>query len=800
MGAIQSAILEPRVLAAEIAILRHEKFCYHDGLGAFEDDLKFNLKSLVTDVPEDVLDAFSKGTLDPAQTELVKASILDQVNEFQVSKDLKSRFYDFRLMYMLTCVFGNLWYVNKDTLEATEYAKKYFRITENLSTGQYGVVLKGQRGGSDLNFVIRTQLVSQYAELTIHEMFVALMTLNNLRAYCPNFSCIYGGFICGDPNVIEGRICAGDTPVPYTVYEAIDGVDSAKQMIELAPTRSILKAGQVVQVPLDVDIMNPNVTAPLYEFTFSILLQLNFALQIAYAKAFRFTHRDLHSGNVICRPLGGPKLLRYDSLYLRIDDPDKRVKRIDQPELFSKEERTIYYVNSNYVATVIDYDWSQVYYVVDPDNDVDPSIARFGKAEYDDIEAELVNTVNINRVRDFIKFLGFTTYNAFNIKANTGYHEVLCDLYLAMAKPYLTVRRDLQGIYPNIIPTSPPILSLADKIKEVRLDAVSLFRITRIQGALIQDGIITMESFLTYFRQIVPPHYQQRVLYQTTLTPDPNRDVTSMIDGTPEMDAADAAAEAVFFASVLKCRGECLGQSEAYDRVLTTPTLGEYTQLDRRNPTNLPHHVNRLQTSYHTFNKTSVSVRARVADHILGPGPAGNAAIQKRPVAYKDFLTERIQNLLAQEKVIKDNHIEKVLADIQTKLGFVQWGLARNVPPIPENFHTQYPGGPQQGIEAYKAFLVNVFKIVSTCRDAITLNNGLVGIRPELAGQLRLPLMQATADITTYWKTSIIPWRNKLSTLYTAKFFKALDRDVNDRIQYSIITKIPSSVSFVPIL
>lgn len=799
MGSGQSRLLEKGILDAEIEILRQQKLCDPDALGIFEEDLKYALKSLVPETPDNVLDAFSNGTLSQEHTEIVKAAILDQVNEFQVSKDLSSRFYDFRLMYLLTCVFGNLWHINRETLEATSYTQKYFRITENLSTGEYGIVLKGQRGGSGLNFIIKSQMVPQNAELSIHEMFVAIVGTNNLRAYCPNFSCIYGGFFCGDANVLEGKICTGNFQVPYTVYEAVEGKTFGSQMEALVPMHRVMKAGIVERLPRNVDIMDPNLTATLYETTFSVLLQINFALRIAYARAFRYTHRDLHHGNVVCRPLQSPNLIRYDSRYFIMDDPEKRVNNIPQPELEPKGPRNIYYVKAEYVATVIDYDFSQIYCMSKSADDDTYILRRFGKGEEDRTERELVSKININRVRDFIKFLGYTTLIAMELRTDRRFHEILCDLYIAMARPYLTVRRDLQGLYIGTIPPSLPPSTFDEKVKIVSNDSKNYFRITDIQGVLIRDSIITMESFVDYFRQLVPPHYQQRVLFETTLVPHPDRDTVTMIDGSPEIDVSDKLAEDALWTKVMKCRGECLGQKDAYDRIMTATPLDEYSQINLSNPANLAYHTIRLRDSQTTFNQSSVSVRARLAGAPLTPGPDGNIVIGRQPIQYKSFLDNRVRDFLTQEKNIKDDHIQRILMLIEQILAFIREGL-NILPPIPENFLVEYPKHLYPGVAAYKNFLFGIFKILSAGREAINLNNALVGMRPAEALKFREAIRSSITAITTYFTTHLIPWRNKLALLESQRFFRQGKDDANERLKYAVITKIPTSIDFNPIL
>ena len=246
--------------------------------------------------------------------------LLDRINTYSLKEQLDERFYDARLMSVISCVYGNLWLVDKKLFKATDSIKSYFKFEKNYSSGVEGLVMLGER--ENFNVVIKTHINQKAGPLILHEIFIGLVTTNKLRAYCPNFAFIYGGFVCGSPNIVNGNICQGNIDVPYVVYENIEG-----QSLHNYMTKGRYN-------PLEV---------------LAAILQIYFALNIAKSKGNNFAHRDCHGNNIILRPLKTKMAIKY--------------------QIGNK----VYYVYSSYVATLIDYGSAEVYFKNQKGNDV-----RFG--------------------------------------------------------------------------------------------------------------------------------------------------------------------------------------------------------------------------------------------------------------------------------------------------------------------------------------------------------------------------------------------------------------------------------------
>lgn len=152
----------------------------------------------------------------------------------------------------------------------------------------------------------------------VHELFVGMYGANEVRAVIPNFAYIYGGFKCS-PGFVDSSgevvgMCSSDKKdVQYVIYEAIT---PSKEFFDISATISA-------------------------EQYFSNLIQVCLATHIA-SEMVGWTHYDLHMGNVMLREVpkygGNPFYIEYP-----LGDQ-------------------VYYVKSNYVATLIDYGMSRIEY------------------------------------------------------------------------------------------------------------------------------------------------------------------------------------------------------------------------------------------------------------------------------------------------------------------------------------------------------------------------------------------------------------------------------------------------------
>lgn len=380
-------------------------------------------------------------------TKIPKDQLLDRINEYSLSEQLDNRFYDYRLMELVTCVFGNSWVFDKESFAITEYAKKYLTGIKDMSGGTYGSVVLTAVGGSPLSFIVKTERNVNSSNDAIHEAFVGLIALNRLRAICPNFAVIYGVFMCGIPFQGNLTICdIKNVDVPYLVYENIKG-----------PTLKGLVLKQKYEI---TDVV-------------SIWLQMIMALKLANA-VFRFAHNDLHSSNIVLRKLKSPMYIPYQ---------------------WSGKG---YYVRTRYVATAIDYGKSQVTIKSEGDR----GITYFWRRSTGNIYVNPTRGQNMHgHVLDIHKMIAFTTHYSSSNKlypVEDNPFNTMISIYRLLFKPHLSdleagqwiMNDGLEGYYR--LDKDPTL------IRDLRSGAVDLSnvdniiqKITSVIGQRAMDRVVT---------------------------------------------------------------------------------------------------------------------------------------------------------------------------------------------------------------------------------------------------------------------------------------------------------------------
>lgn len=253
------------------------------------------------------------------ETSIVKSYSPCQVTELQaVAQRLTSlnpevlktmtvdELYNIDVMKAASCAIDSIFYDSLDPSHFTEKINYYFRNLRVLSGGVEGMTLQADFKEADNMFIIKTPKKIKDDSLK-HELAVAIVGTNSLRAHIPNFSYIYGGFKCA-PTFIENKEVTAwcqntDNLVNYILYENI-------------------------QPSLLVDEYVRKCTPEDY---LSMILQMIYALKLAH-QLVDFTHYDLHGGNVLMRKLDKKYAIKYENGY----------------------------IITKYVATVIDYGFAHV--------------------------------------------------------------------------------------------------------------------------------------------------------------------------------------------------------------------------------------------------------------------------------------------------------------------------------------------------------------------------------------------------------------------------------------------------------
>lgn len=224
--------------------------------------------------------------------------------------------YDPTVFISGSCVLDTLIRHNGPIAYQDQLKEFFLNLRQIGTTSSNNYALSTSLGVAPNMFILKTPRAYLDSDLT-HELFVGLFGTNKLRQEIPNFAYIFGGFLCSGPmiNPITKEVedfCSFNLPqVQYIIYENVNP-----------------------NVPLD-DYVKTCTPSEFVEKYLQILLALNYANQ-----TIGFTHYDLHSRNVILR--------QY---------PDKT-----SFILKFKTSKETFYLTTDYIATIIDYDVSHIKY------------------------------------------------------------------------------------------------------------------------------------------------------------------------------------------------------------------------------------------------------------------------------------------------------------------------------------------------------------------------------------------------------------------------------------------------------
>lgn len=265
---------------------------------------------------------FSEGQICPINRMKQLRDRLGTMNSDEFKRILREKFYDPEVMLAASCVTGSVTYrppIDTGDVKSNIRVKRWLRDLRRIGAESVeGVALEADFGKSDDTFIIKAPRDPKNPTL-LHEYFVGVYGLNQVRAIVPNFAYIMGGFKCSLPVVDdEKRVVAwcndNDNPIDYVIYENVTPGKTLSDVIK------------------DSD----------FETWLNYYLQIIYALHIAHKMA-DYTHYDLHTDNVIIREVpqgrGGKKFaIKYET------------------------ERGHEYIVTDRVATVIDYGLSHIMY------------------------------------------------------------------------------------------------------------------------------------------------------------------------------------------------------------------------------------------------------------------------------------------------------------------------------------------------------------------------------------------------------------------------------------------------------
>ena len=303
----------------------------------------------------------------------LEEKLADKLSQCPISKEIISKnmpnidaekikdktlvnFYDDNVISSVACISENLIAVSP---EWKNYLKSYItnlkKIRVNSVTGDaYYSDLKNSNNNTVANklFVIKEAQEKVNNLTVLHESMVGMLALNNLRKTIPNFACIYGFFNCG--NTINNDLCRNDEYINHIIYE---NIDNSKSMGDIIKEKSINS-----------------------EKYLQYLIQFLYALKIANEK-YKFTHYDLHPGNILVRKIPQVSLIKY-----KINNRD-------------------IYVKTDEIVTFIDYGFSYV------EGKFDNIPYKLGCNEF--FYNNCVYSDKDFLIHDVFKFIAFSMYDSY---------------------------------------------------------------------------------------------------------------------------------------------------------------------------------------------------------------------------------------------------------------------------------------------------------------------------------------------------------------------------------------------------
>lgn len=190
-----------------------------------------------------------------------------------------------------------MYYSDEDKIRLHVWLKN----CELLSTGGANYVLTTSPNPL---FALKTSTQEYNIENELlHEYLVARIILNPLRRYIPNFTYSYSYISCSEPIINNGKLydwCSNESTLdPYIINQLLVDDITGKPLISMHKF-----------VEKDVEMMQHRLM--------SIYVQVLYALEIAYnepvgnlGKISKFTHYDLHGGNILIKESREPIVIDY---------------------------------------------------------------------------------------------------------------------------------------------------------------------------------------------------------------------------------------------------------------------------------------------------------------------------------------------------------------------------------------------------------------------------------------------------------------------------------------------------------
>lgn len=229
-----------------------------------------------------------------------------------LEKGVKKRYMCYNMMNAVSSIIIQI--RSDNTINGTLSPSLSKWITDLIMIGtpsSEGIVFKG--GVRFIDNIIVVKVSKNQDSSLLHEYFIGFF-LNDLRKSIPNFMYVFGGFICGYPQISNFKVknlCSNPGQTVYLISEFIKGETLREKIAQKTITKN-----------------------ELFSYTLQVLLSLKIAQE-----RFQYCHYDLHDDNIIIRNIREKKNIEYKSA-----------------------SGNSLWMNTDGIATIIDYGLSSITY------------------------------------------------------------------------------------------------------------------------------------------------------------------------------------------------------------------------------------------------------------------------------------------------------------------------------------------------------------------------------------------------------------------------------------------------------
>jgi hypothetical protein len=227
-----------------------------------------------------ILDKLESYSVCPIQDKYTKT--IKKVSTTAVRSILNHKFIHGADMKAVLCLIDTLLLSTTDIREyglpcLSENVRKWIINMEKMDVKSVqGFVYLSDILTSDIQVVIKVPKEIDGIDGLVKEYFLGINTINNLRYYIPTFMYTLGAFLCPVPKEVSmKKLCSSGIKTAFVMYEKIPG----QSMQEMLMSNKI-NFNQFIE----------------------IFIQILVSLEIAQLES-QFTHFDLHTGNVMIRPV-----------------------------------------------------------------------------------------------------------------------------------------------------------------------------------------------------------------------------------------------------------------------------------------------------------------------------------------------------------------------------------------------------------------------------------------------------------------------------------------------------------------